>query len=123
MSQDDYRFKGAPAGFPSYIPADLYATLKPAPDVARKISYMEATSDYLTKESIPLVLFTDEESKELATMQTSIQDYVLQKQAAWITGQADIDAEWDSYLSQLQAMGVDRYVQIYQDATNRYYGK
>lgn len=123
MSQDDYRFKGAPAGFPSYIPAELYATLKTAPDVARKISYMEETSEYLTPESIPLVLFTDDESKELATLKTSIKDYVLQKQAAFITGQEDIDAGWEAYLAQLDAMGVDRYVQIYQDATDRYYGK
>lgn len=123
MSQDDYRFKGAPAGFPAYIPADLYATLKPAPDVARKISYMESSADYLTKESIPLVLFNDDESKEIASLQTDIQNYVLQKQAAWITGQADIDAEWDSYLAQLQTMGVERYVEIYQAATDRYYGK
>lgn len=123
MSQDDYRFKGAPANFPSYIPAELYGTLKTAPDVARKITYMEATTEYLTPETIPLVLFTDDESKELATLKTSITDFVLQKQAAYITGQTDIDADWDNYLSQLNAMGVDRYVQIYQDATDRYYGK
>ena len=84
---------------------------------------MEETSEYLTPESIPLVLFTDDESKELATLKTSIKDYVLQKQAAFITGQEDIDAGWEAYLAQLDAMGVDRYVQIYQDATDRYYGK
>lgn len=123
MSQDDYRFKGAPANFPSYIPAELYATLKTAPDVARKITYMDATAEYLTDESIPLVLFTDEESKELATLKTSIVDFVLQKQAAYVTGQTDIDSDWEAYLAQLEAMGVDRYVQIYQDATDRYYGK
>ena len=123
MSQDDYRFKGAPANFPAYVPADLYATLKPAPDVARKIGYMEATEEYLTPESIPPVLFTDEESKELATIKTNITDYVLQQQAAWITGQSNIDNDWEAYLAQLESLQVSRYVQIYQDATNRYYGK
>ncbi|MCI8601898.1 MAG: extracellular solute-binding protein [Oscillospiraceae bacterium] len=123
MSQDDYRFKGAPANFPAYIPADLYATLKPAPDVARKISYMESSADYLTKESIPPVLFTDDESKELSTLQTALQDYVLQQQARWVTNQGDIESEWEGYLAQLETMGVERYVQIYQDATDRYYGK
>lgn len=123
MSQDDYRFKGAPANFPAYIPADLYATLKPAPDVARKISYMESSADYLNKESVPPVLFTDDESKELSTLQTALQDYVLQQQASWVTGQGDVDAEWEGYVAQLETMGVARYVQIYQDATDRYYGK
>ena len=123
MSQDDYRFKGAPANFPAYIPADLYAILKPAPDVARKISYMESSADYLTKESIPPVLFTDDESKELSTLQTALQDYVLQQQARWVTNQGDIESEWEGYLAQLETMGVERYIQIYQDATNRYYGK
>ena len=84
---------------------------------------MESSADYLTKESIPPVLFTDDESKELSTLQTALQDYVLQQQARWVTNQGDIESEWEGYLAQLETMGVERYVQIYQDATNRYYGK
>ena len=84
---------------------------------------MEATEEYLAPDSIPPVLFTDEESKELATIKTNITDYVLQQQAAWITGQSNIDNDWEAYLAQLESLQVSRYVQIYQDATNRYYGK
>lgn len=120
MSQDDYRFKDAPANFPAFIPSDLYGTLKPAPDVARKISFMEQAKDYLTKESIPPVLFTDEESKELATVQTAIKDYVLQQQSLFITGKADIDKEWDNFVTQLKNLGSERYVEIYQAAVDRY---
>ena len=47
----------------------------------------------------------------------------MQQQARWVTNQGDIESEWEGYLAQLETMGVERYVQIYQDATNRYYGK
>ncbi len=123
MSQDDYRYKDAPAAFPSYVDAELYATIKPAPDVERKISYMDESAEYLTDEWIPPVIFTEEEVDELATISVAITDYVLQQQAAFITGQVDIDAEWDNYVAQLQTLNVDRYVEIYQAATDRYYGK
>ena len=66
---------------------------------------------------------SDDESKELSTLQTALQDYVLQQQARWVTNQGDIESEWEGYLAQLETMGVERYVQIYQDATDRYYGK
>lgn len=123
MSQDDFRFKDAADVFPAYVPADLYGTLKPAPDVARKIGYMDSSKEYLTKETIPLVLLTEEESKELATLAPTIADYVTQQQALWISGQSDINKDWDAYVAQLQTLGVDRYVEIYQQATDRYYGK
>ncbi|MDL2232278.1 extracellular solute-binding protein [Ruminococcaceae bacterium OttesenSCG-928-L11] len=123
MSQDDFRFKDAPAHFPAYINADLYGTLKPAPDVARKVGYMNDTTEYLTTEWIPPVLFTDDESRELATLKSTVTDYVLQQQALWISNQSDITKDWDAYVAQLDALGVNRYVEIYQTAVDRYYGK
>ena len=33
------------------------------------------------------------------------------------------DAEWDAFQKQLKTMGVDRYIQIYQDACDRYYAE
>ncbi len=42
--------------------------------------------------------------------------------ASWITGASDIDADWESYLQQLSDMKLDRMVEIYQTAYDRYMG-
>lgn len=122
LSQDDYRFQDAPANFPTYLTSELYNTLEPAVDVAEKLTYMELTEDYFTDEWIPDVIFTDDEADELASIQTALQDYVLQMQAAFITGTADVYADWDTYVATCTSLGSERYVEIYQAAYDRYYG-
>jgi hypothetical protein len=33
---------------------------------------------------------------------------------AWITGQQPVEETWESYLEQLQSMGIEQYLQAYQ---------
>jgi len=65
---------------------------------------------------IPPLFFTEEQSTELADLQKTISDYVDEMLARFITGDANIDAEWDSYLQVLNDMNIERYLQIYQEA-------
>lgn len=123
LSQDDFRYKDAPSNFPTYLTAESWNSIEHAPDVARKEAILEEVRPYLQKESMPPVLFTDEELDQLADIHTTIRDYVAQQQSLWITNQADIDAEWDSYVESLNQMGLENLVRIYQDAYNRYYQK
>ena len=44
-----------------------------------------------------------------------ILDYINRKNAEWIT-QGGVDEEWDAYVEELNKMGVDEYVRIYQEA-------
>jgi putative aldouronate transport system substrate-binding protein len=39
--------------------------------------------------------------------------------AKWVT-EGGIDADWDAYVRQLNAMGLQRFVQIKTDAYNRF---
>lgn len=39
--------------------------------------------------------------------------------AAFLTGKADIDAEWDSYLAQLETIGIDTLIADYQAGYDR----
>ena len=41
----------------------------------------------------------------------------------FITGGADIDAEWETYKSELEALGVDTMIELTQSALDRYYTK
>jgi putative aldouronate transport system substrate-binding protein len=83
-----------------------------------KMETSKIADPYVT-EPYPEVIFTPEEQEELATLGADITNYVMQTQAKWVT-QGGIDAGWDAYVKQLDAMGLAKYIQIKVDAYNRY---
>ena len=46
---------------------------------------------------------------------------VSESQAKFITGEMSM-SEWDTYVGQLEQMGLDRYLEIQQEAYDRYRG-
>lgn len=65
---------------------------------------------------IPSYWVEPEYSAKLSEYAVSIKDYVDQKTAAWISGQADVNAEWDAYCAQLDKLGLQEYIKIRQEA-------
>ncbi|TDU87527.1 putative aldouronate transport system substrate-binding protein [Kribbella voronezhensis] len=59
-------------------------------------------------------------SGELATLQTNLSSYVNQNQLAFITGSKNIDTGWDAYVKGLDSTGMTRYLQIQQQAYDKY---
>ncbi|MGW1345504.1 ABC transporter substrate-binding protein [Kribbella sp. NPDC002412] len=59
-------------------------------------------------------------SGELATLQTNLNSYVNQNQLAFITGSKNIDTEWDAYVKGLDSTGMPRYLEINQQAYDKY---
>jgi ABC-type glycerol-3-phosphate transport system substrate-binding protein len=57
---------------------------------------------------------------ELATLQTNLNSYVTQNQLAFITGTKNIDTGWDAYVKGLDSTGMTRYLQIQQQAYDKY---
>jgi putative aldouronate transport system substrate-binding protein len=53
----------------------------------------------------------------------TIRDYMLEMQQAWVLGSRDIDADWDSYLAQIDRMGYNDVIKVMQSAYTRAYGK
>ena len=72
--------------------------------------------------AIPNMSLTPEESEELSSLQTDLQDFVNLNKAKWTTGQSTIDADWDNYIASLKKMGLDRYLELYNGAYQRYLG-
>lgn len=71
---------------------------------------------YLDTETWPRPYYNPSDSDELSTIQTDIHNYVEEKKAEWIMGRSDVDADWAAYLKRMKAFGVDRYLEINQDA-------
>lgn len=67
--------------------------------------------------------YTTEESDEINVLLPSIKDYVNEKCMSWILGNGDFDAEYDRFVSELRTRGVDRVIEISQNAYNRLKGK
>ncbi|MFV0504452.1 MAG: hypothetical protein ACK5LT_10915 [Lachnospirales bacterium] len=55
---------------------------------------------------VPSVWYSEEVASRLAVIETDIDTYIQQKIAQWISGQADVNAEWDEYVAQLDALGL-----------------
>lgn len=69
-------------------------------------------------ETIPRVLMTTEELSRLAQIQPTISDIVDRYINQWVTGGVT-DDNWNSYLEELKAAGVEELVSIYQAAVDR----
>lgn len=69
---------------------------------------------------VPPLSYPSSVAAELTEIQTTLADYVREMIARFVTGDADIDsdAEWNAYLRELDAIGIDRYLEIMQATYN-----
>ncbi|MGL5328814.1 MAG: extracellular solute-binding protein [Peptostreptococcaceae bacterium] len=67
----------------------------------------------------PLVYLTKEEQDKVAASATDLKTYVEQMEAKFITGVEPME-NWDKYLKTLDSMNLKEYVEIYQDAYDRW---
>ncbi len=69
--------------------------------------------------AIPEVSIKREEQKEINTIEVDLESYVEQMEAKFITGVEPI-SNWDKYVETIKEMGIDRYVEIHQEAYNNW---
>jgi putative aldouronate transport system substrate-binding protein len=69
--------------------------------------------------SIPTLKFTSDEEEELSMLTISLENYIAASRVSFITGELDLDSDWDAYVSSLSSMGIDRVVELYQGAYDR----
>ena len=73
--------------------------------------------EVLRPESLPL---TEDEHDIYTDAWTDINKYVMEFQAAVLTGEKNIDAEWDTFITNLNDMGLQDVIDVYQAALERY---
>ena len=76
---------------------------------------------YLNKTVWPRPYTKAEDQTRLGELRTDIFNLVNEKRAAWITGRSDIDAEWDDFQADLEAAGIEEFVEIMQGAYDVWY--
>lgn len=67
--------------------------------------------------------YTTEESEERAEVQTDVETYQEEMRLKFITGQADIEAEWETYCQTLEDMGIGILNETQAAAIERYMSK
>ena len=65
---------------------------------------------------LPGLYFTEDVSEEIALLQTAVNDYQQECMVAFITGDMNLDTEWDSYVETIKSIALDDYLALYQEA-------
>jgi len=65
---------------------------------------------------VPPLYLSDEDSSEIADLQLTLHNRANEMLVRSITGDVDIDKEWDAYVSSLNDMNLARYLELYQKA-------
>ncbi|MDL2233730.1 extracellular solute-binding protein [Ruminococcaceae bacterium OttesenSCG-928-L11] len=70
--------------------------------------------------TMPSFFFSEDDNAEIARLQTDQMNYVDEMTAAFITGIRSLDTEWEPYLKELDNLGLNRYLEIYQQYLDAY---
>ena len=109
---------------PTCYTADDYANkLARAANQDTEDAIYEMYEPYLTTESWPRPYFSTEQTEEIGKVRTDIMNLITLKRAQWITGQANIEAEYDQFVQDLEQIGVDQLTAVMQEAYDNYIGK
>jgi putative aldouronate transport system substrate-binding protein len=71
------------------------------------------------KEEVYRLVYAGDVIDEVAEIQTNLTSYRDESTARFITGDLDINTQWDAYLNELKAIGIDRYIRISQETYDR----
>lgn len=61
-----------------------------------------------------------EETTQIASMENEIKTYTDEMFSKWITGQRDVEADFDEYIKKLKSLGIEECIKTYQAAHDRY---
>lgn len=93
-----------------------------------KLKIEATTIDYGSKDAgiankpekvLDFAPLTADETAETSEILIDVNNYVAEMTAKFLTGQADIDGEWDSYIAQLETLGIETLVNDYQAGYDR----
>jgi len=91
------------------------------------ILYRETRDNYVPYSQpeewvLPPLYFTEGQAQQVAELDAAITAYVDETFAFAVTGQLDIEAEWETYLATLEGMGLAQYLQLHQEAYDAWRG-
>ena len=69
---------------------------------------------------MPNVTLNTEESETYGAIFSNVNTHVSEMTLRFINGTDDIDAGWDEYVAQIEGMGIQKVIDCYQAAYERY---
>ena len=86
--------------------------------------YSETKKNYMPfvpddEQIVPRLSFLGDEANEIVDIETQLIEYVNEMVARFVTGDVDIDDGWEAYLRELDNIGLERYIEIYQTSYDR----
>ncbi|MCJ8014740.1 ABC transporter substrate-binding protein [Paenibacillus sp. KQZ6P-2] len=72
---------------------------------------------------LPPIKLKDEESQPIQTISVELANYVKESTVRFITGDLNLDKDWDTYVQSLDKIGLRKYLETYQKGYDRQYKK
>lgn len=122
LSLDQMLYVQTMANRPKFALAEASVQLFPMPEQVQAMKNWDKTqvNTYL----LPSYSVLDADAAlEASNLWIDISTYISESTAKFITGEKNLEGDFDAYLAQLKSMGMDRYIEIQQNALDAYYGK
>lgn len=120
---DSIRGRESISAFPYAIMPEINELFPKSQEDINKAKIDSIYADGIIKEKLPDYWLTAEEGEEIAAATTDIQKYVKDQIALWVSGESDIEADWENFKSQLNLLGLEKYMEVRGNAILRALGK
>lgn len=110
-------------GGPLAILDDYYGVYVTCPDDAQyRLDWIKEyyTPDMNSNYVYPNVFMSQDDTKKISDLQTDIEKLINANKSDWIMN-GFTDADWDQYISELEAYGLDEYLELFQKYFDAYY--
>lgn len=106
----------AGGGLPALSNTNVFQGAEMRPETVKEA---EALKDYAPKELWAPFSFTADENQKKTELESDLNSFIKQKQSEFVQGKTPI-SDFDKYVQQLKAMGLDDYIALYKSAYDRY---
>ncbi|MEG0767274.1 MAG: hypothetical protein RR482_06115 [Clostridia bacterium] len=70
---------------------------------------------------VPVLFYTPEETEEVSEIRATLKSYVTESSTRFVVGDLDLDKDWDAFQTEIEAIGLSRFLEISQAAYDRMY--
>lgn len=120
VSMGEYRQRVAPTGVGVVLREHFGTVVDMEPRAKQRLKDIEEIyAPYQESEHYPMIFFSPEELERINILEQDILDFVNLKRATWIVD-GGIEEEWESYLKELDRMGLPELMEVYQAGLDRF---
>jgi putative aldouronate transport system substrate-binding protein len=88
-----------------------------------RMLYLKTTENYVpygwpAEKQIPPLYYSEESTAEISLLKTNINTYVEESIAGFVTGRLDVNRDWNTFQTNLNNLGLARYLELIQAAYN-----